>query len=218
MPQLPVFADDRPIRLAVLLSGGGTTMQNLAQRIAAGTLNAEITCVIASNDKALGIERAKGLGLAHAVIPRKAYADTAAFSDAVFARIREAKADLVCMAGFLSLLAIPDDYAWRILNIHPSLLPSFGGKGMHGRHVHEAVLAHGAKVSGCTVHFADPTYDTGPILVQRSCPVLPGDTADVLAARVFERECLAYPEAIAAVAENRVTFAGRVAQVRGQGS
>jgi phosphoribosylglycinamide formyltransferase 1 len=103
---------------------------------------------------------------------------------------------LALMAGFLSLWEIPQDWRGRVMNIHPALLPKFGGQGMHGEHVHAAVLAAGEKESGCTVHFADNTYDTGPIIVQRRVPVLPGDTPDTLAARVFEQECLAYPEAI----------------------
>lgn len=205
---------DQPVKLAVLLSGGGTTMQNLAERIAAGTLNARIVCVVASNTKAYGIERAKQLGLPCHIIPRKEFADSASFSAAVFGKVRAAGAQLVCLAGFLSLLDIPEDYNWRIINIHPALLPSFGGKGMHGQHVHEAVLAHGCKVTGCTVHFADPTYDTGPILVQRTCPVLPDDTPQSLAARVYEQECEAFPEAIKALAEGRVVLDGRVALVR----
>jgi phosphoribosylglycinamide formyltransferase-1 len=100
------------------------------------------------------------------------------------------------MAGFLSLWEIPPELHGLVLNIHPALLPKFGGKGMHGHHVHEAVLAAGETESGCTVHYADNTYDTGPIIVQRRVPVRPGDTADTLAARVFEQECIAYPEAI----------------------
>jgi phosphoribosylglycinamide formyltransferase-1 len=123
--------------------------------------------------------------------------------------VRAYSPDLVCLAGWLHLLPIPADFRHRVLNIHPSLLPAFGGKGMYGRHVHEAVLAYGAKVSGCTVHFADDTYDTGPILVQRCVPVLDADDADTLAARVFEAECEAYPEAIGLIASGQVRVEGR---------
>lgn len=202
-PAPPDNLQPSPLPLAVLLSGGGTTMLNLAQRIAAGTLSARIKLVIASNDTsaAKGIQRANDLGLPCQVIRRKEHTDTAAFSETIFAQVREAGCELVCMAGFLSLLVIPDDFRGRVMNIHPSLLPAFGGKGMHGRHVHEAVLQAGAKVTGCTVHIADNTYDTGPIVLQKSCPVLPGDTAEALAARVFEQECEAYPEAITAFIE-----------------
>ncbi|MCI0703467.1 MAG: phosphoribosylglycinamide formyltransferase, partial [Planctomycetia bacterium] len=117
--------------------------------------------------------------------------------------------DLVCFAGWLHLLPIAPDFHHKVLNIHPALLPAFGGKGMYGHHVHEAVLNYGAKVSGCTVHFADDTYDTGPILVQRAVPVKEEDTPDTLAARVFAAECEAYPEAIRLIAEGRVTVQGR---------
>ncbi|MGB1126004.1 MAG: phosphoribosylglycinamide formyltransferase [Phycisphaeraceae bacterium] len=189
-------ATSRTPRLAVALSGGGTTLLNLDDRIKAGTFDAEIACVIASNDHCKGIERAKDRGFDVHVMPRKTYLDKHAFSDAVFSVCREANADLLILAGFLSLLVIPDDFSSRVLNIHPSLLPKFGGKGMHGHHVHEAVLAAGEATSGCTVHLADNTYDTGPPLLQKICPVLPDDTADKLADRVFELECDAYPEAI----------------------
>ena len=186
----------RKPRLAVALSGGGTTLLNLHDRINAGTFQATIACVIASNDHCKGIERAKARGLPVHVLPRKTFPDKHAFSDAVFTACREADADLLVLAGFLSLLVIPDDFANRALNIHPSLLPKFGGKGMHGHHVHQAVIAAGETTSGCTVHLADNTYDTGPTLLQKTCPVLPDDTADTLASRVFDLECDAYPHAI----------------------
>ena len=186
----------RKPRLAVALSGGGTTLQNLAEQIEQGTLDAEIVCVITSNSTCFGIERSRDLGLPTHVMPRKQYDDKHAFSEAVFNACRTAQADLLCLAGFLSLLVIPDDYEGRVLNIHPSLLPKFGGKGMHGHHVHEAVIEAGETESGCTVHLADNTYDTGPTVLQKTCPVMPGDTPDVLATRVFELECAAYPEAI----------------------
>ena len=218
MHELPLIPQDRPIRLAVLISGGGTTVRNLADRIAQGSLNAQITAVICSNPKAQKLAQAKLPELQVGLVNRKAYAseagfDIKGFSDVVFSLIHEARADLVCLAGFLSQLQIPDDYAWRIINIHPALLPAFGGKGMHGRHVHQAVLQSGEKISGCTVHFADQTYDTGPILIQRTCPVLADDTPDTLAKRVFEQECLAYPEAIQAIAQGRVTINGRLATI-----
>jgi phosphoribosylglycinamide formyltransferase-1 len=124
----------------------------------------------------------------------------AAFAERVWAAVRGHSPRLVCLAGWLHLLPIPDDFRQRVLNIHPSLLPSFGGKGMYGHHVHEAVLRSGVTESGCTIHFADDTYDTGPIVLQKRVPVLVGDTPETLAARVFAAECEAYPEAIAQVA------------------
>lgn len=212
----PVALAHTPPRLAVLLSGSGTTLQNLADHIAQGSLNATIATVIASNSKAFGLTRAKNLGLPTQIVDRKTCKDRADFSDLVFNHIRHADADLVCLAGFLCLLQIPDEFADRVINIHPALLPSFGGPGMFGHHVHQAVLNAGCKVSGCTVHFADQTYDTGPIIVQRTCPVLEGDTADTLAARVFKEECLAYPQAINLIASGRVAIQNHRTHIAGE--
>ncbi len=210
MPLDPFPITGRPARLAVLISGGGTTLANLLDHIRQGEFDAEIPVVICSNRKAQAAVAAKDLGLRVELVERKTFDSTEAFSEAVFAHIRDAGADLICLAGFLSLLAIPDDYAQRILNIHPALLPAFGGKGMHGRHVHEAVLNAGVKITGCTVHFADQTYDTGPIVLQRICAVRDNDTPDTLAARVFEQECLAYPDAVRRVLAGQVRIVGRV--------
>ncbi len=191
------------------VSGGGTTLVNLRERIAAGTLDARVGLVVASNQTAADAVRSKGVSEPVVVIRRKAYPDTPTFSDAVWSAVRDARCDLVCMAGFLSRLAIADDFTHKVLNIHPALLPAFGGRGMYGRRVHEAVLAHGCKVSGCTVHFADDTYDTGPILAQHCVPVHEDDSPETLAARVFEAECEAYPRAIQWLAEGRVSVTGR---------
>lgn len=204
---VPTLKHD-PVRLAVLISGGGTTMQNLAELIEAGRLNAKISVVISSREEAGGLERASRLKLPSFVVPRPGYDTAEAFSDDVFGLVRDTGADLVCMAGFLSLLTIPDDYAHNVINIHPALLPAFGGQGMYGRHVHKAVLAAGCKLSGCTVHFADPEYDRGPIIVQRACPVEEDDTPDTLAARVIEQERIAYPEAVRLLAAGRVAIEG----------
>jgi phosphoribosylglycinamide formyltransferase 1 len=184
------------LRLGILVSGGGTTMQNLAERIARRELDGEMVCCIASNRHCLALERAGNLHIPLEVITPKDAGGTAEFSRRVAECLRRHRADLALMAGFLSLWEIPADWRGRVMNIHPALLPKFGGRGMHGHHVHEAVLAAGEKESGCTVHFADNTYDTGPIIVQRRVPVLAGDTAETLAKRVFEEECVAYPEAI----------------------
>ncbi|MEM9416328.1 MAG: phosphoribosylglycinamide formyltransferase [Planctomycetota bacterium] len=196
----PLFSR-RPLRLAALVSGGGTTVKNLAEVIAAGELDAEIAVVICSNDKARQQVSQKVPGVPIHLVSRKDHTqdgafDIAAFSQEVFDHLRAAEADLVVLAGFLSKLRIPDDFASRVLNIHPALLPAYGGQGMHGRHVHAAVIAAGETTSGCTVHYADQSYDTGPIILQKSCEVLPGDTPETLAARVFELEKQAYPEAI----------------------
>ncbi|MCE9532411.1 MAG: phosphoribosylglycinamide formyltransferase, partial [Planctomycetes bacterium] len=185
-----------PIRLAILLSAGGTTMQNLIDRIAAGSLRAKIVLAISNNADAFGLERARRAGIATAVVSRQEAGSREEFSRRIFNACRAANVDLVCMAGFLQLIQVPDDFLGRVMNVHPSLIPAFCGQGFYGHHVHEGVLAYGAKVSGCTVHFADNQYDHGPIIVQRPVAVLDDDTAETLAARVFEQECVAYPEAI----------------------
>jgi phosphoribosylglycinamide formyltransferase-1 len=186
----------RMTTLGILISGGGTTLQNIADAIAHRELRACITCVIVSNSHCHGILRAQNLHLPVHIVTKKDYPTLAAFSEKIAAVLRENQVDLALMAGFLALWTIPEDFTGRVLNIHPSLLPKFGGKGMHGHHVHEAVLAAKETESGCTVHIADNTYDTGPVLLQRKVPVLPTDTPDTLAARVFEQEKIAYPEAI----------------------
>ena len=189
-----------PVRLGVLLSGSGRTLQNLIDRIGDGTLPAKIEVVVSSSPKAFGLERARRHGLPAATVVRRDHPDAGSFSEAVSRALEPYPIDLVVMAGFLHLYVFPEKYRGRVLNIHPALLPDFGGEGFYGHHVHEAVLRAGAKESGCTVHFADHRYDRGPIIVQRRVPVLPGDTPDTLADRVFREECLAYPEAILKVA------------------
>jgi formyltetrahydrofolate-dependent phosphoribosylglycinamide formyltransferase len=200
-----------PIKLAVLVSGSGTTLQNLIDEIAARRLDAEIRVVIGSRAGLKGLERAAAAKIPNFIVDRRDFDDTASFSRHVFSLCDDAGVDLVCLAGWLCLLDLPDRYLGRAMNIHPALLPSFGGRGMYGARVHQAVLDHGCKVSGCTVHFVDNTYDNGPIILQRTCPVLDDDTADALAHRVFEEETVAYPEAIRLFGlTRRATHASRV--------
>jgi len=194
----------KPTRLGVLLSGGGRTMLNIQKQIENGKLNAEIVLVISSRLTVKGVERARNIGLEPKIIRRKDFADIDSFSNRIFEELKKAGVDLVIQAGWLCLWHIPPEYENRVMNIHPALLPSFGGQGMWGRHVHEAVLKAGCKVSGCTVHFCTNEYDVGPIIVQRSCKVADDDDADSLAARVFEQECIAYPEAIRLFCEGRL--------------
>jgi phosphoribosylglycinamide formyltransferase 1 len=196
-------------RLAVLISGTGSTLQNFLDRTADGRLGATVVHVVSNRADAFGLERAKTAGVGTTVVERKACASREEFSQRIFAACREAKADLVCMAGFLQLVIIPDDFTSKVLNIHPSLIPAFCGKGFHGRHVHEAVLASGVRVTGCTVHFADNLYDNGPIVVQKTCPVLDDDTVESLTARVGELEREAYPEAIRLVSSGGWRIEGR---------
>jgi formyltetrahydrofolate-dependent phosphoribosylglycinamide formyltransferase len=202
-----------PIRLGVLLSGSGTTLQNLLDRIADGRLDARVVCVVSSSASAFGLERARKAGVPAYVVERKGCASRAEFSTRILDYCRQHGADLVCMAGFLQLLEIAPDFMGRVLNIHPALIPAFCGKGFHGAHVHEAALAMGVKVSGCTVHFADNEYDHGPIVLQRTVPVEDDDTPESLATRVFAAECEAYPEAIRLYAQGRLRIEGRRVRV-----
>jgi phosphoribosylglycinamide formyltransferase 1 len=185
-----------PVRLGVLLSGSGRTLQNLLDRIDDGSLPARIEVVISSHPGVKGLERAEQKKIPAVTVSYKAFNSDRAFSDAVTQELDRRPVDLVIMAGFIRKYLFPKKYEGRVLNIHPALLPDFGGKGMHGEKVHEAVLKEGRKESGCTVHVADLQYDKGQILLQKRVPVLPGDTPETLAARVFEAECEAYPEAI----------------------
>ncbi len=200
---------NQPFRLAVLLSGSGTTLQNLVDRSNAGQLPACVVLVVSSRADALGLQRAENAGIANVVVSKGDFLSVDSFSDQIFARCRQANADLVCLAGFLHLIQVPDDFVGRVMNIHPSLIPAFCGKGFYGRRVHEAALEYGVKVSGCTVHFADSVYDHGAIILQRTVPVLDDDTPDDLAKRVFEQECEAYPEAIRLFAAGRLRIEGR---------
>lgn len=178
-----------PARLAVMISGGGRSLLNLLDAIEAGSLNATIALVIASRPCA-GVERAAERGLDVRVMRGR-------IGRATLEQVLvERRIDWVVLAGYLSYLEIPERYRGRVVNIHPSLLPGFGGAGMYGHHVHEAVIRSGVRESGCTVHLVDEKYDEGPIVLQLRCPVLPTDTPETLAARVFELECRAYPEAL----------------------
>ena len=203
----------KPLRIVVLISGGGTTLQNLVRYMDAGRLSVEIPLVISSNPEASGKQFADDAGIPYEVIQRKAFRSQDAFSRALFDRCRDVDADLVVMGGFLKRITIPEDFENRVVNIHPALIPAFCGEEMYGHRVHEAVLDYGAKLSGCTVHFADNQYDHGPVIVQKAVPVEDDDTPDSLAQRVFQAECEAYPEALQLIAEGRVTVEGRRVQI-----
>jgi len=205
---------EKTIRLGVLLSGGGRTMINIQNQIEAGRLNAEIAVVISSRSTVKGVQRAKDLGLKPTIVRTKDFDDTGSFSRRIAEVLDEAKVELVVQAGWLCLWYIPPQYENRVMNIHPALLPGFGGRGMWGRHVHEAVLTAGCKVSGCTVHYCTNEYDRGPIILQRCCEVKDDDDADTLAARVFEQESITYPEAIRLFSQHRLSVEnGKVTRI-----
>ncbi len=202
------------IRLGVLISGGGTTLMNILEYIKTGRLNAEVAVVISSRSAVAGVEKAKKAGLNVKIVRKKELRTIDEFSRQIEKQLDAAKVDLVVQGGWLCLWKIPKKYENRVMNIHPALLPSFGGQGMWGHHVHEAVLAAGCKVSGCTVHFCTNEYDKGPIIVQRTCEVKDDDTADTLAARVFEQECIAYPQAIKLFADGKILVQGNKVKVK----
>ena len=181
-------------RVAILASGGGRSFENLVERSRAGTFRPEVALVIA--DRPAGVlDRAQRLGVEHHLLSwRELGAE--GFSSQAFERAEAAGCQRVVLAGFLRRLIVPQSWSGRVLNIHPSLLPAFGGKGFFGDHVHRAVLERGVQVTGCTVHLVDDEYDHGSIVLQRWLAVSPEDTVESLAARVFELEKEALPAAI----------------------
>lgn len=199
------------LRLGVLLSGSGSTLQNIIDRAEAGTLDAQAACVVGSRSGAYGLVRAQNQGIPAVTVARKDYGkdDVTGFSAAVWQALEAHGAELVVMAGFMCLLDIPAAWHGRVLNVHPALIPAFCGQGMYGHHVHEAVLAYGAKLTGATVHFVDNEYDHGPIIAQGVVPVAEDDTPGTLAERVQALERELYPQAIQLFAEGRLRIEGR---------
>jgi formyltetrahydrofolate-dependent phosphoribosylglycinamide formyltransferase len=197
----------------VLISGSGRTLKNFIDLAAEDQLPVEIRLVVSSSPTAGGLKFAADAGIPTRVTRRQDYATGAAgdqaFGDAVFSACREADVDYVAMAGFMKLAPVPDDFAGRVVNIHPSLIPAFCGAGMYGDRVHQAVLDAGVRVTGCTVHFVDNVYDHGPIIWQQPVPVFDDDTADTLAKRVFEVEKEAYPHVLRMLAAGRIKLEGR---------
>ena len=206
--QAPIDTQSKHLRLGFLISGSGRTMTNINELIKQKQLNAEIAVVISSRSDTEGIEKAKKAGLPLQIIRKKDFPGLDGFSEQIGSILIAARVNLVLQAGWLCLWKIPPELENKVMNIHPALLPAFGGQGMWGHHVHEAVLKAGCKVSGCTVHFCTNEYDKGPIIIQRTCPVKDDDTPDTLAARVFEQECIAYPEAVKLFAADRLLVRG----------
>ena len=189
------------IRLAALVSGGGTTLQNFLDLIASGKLDARFEVVVSSVTNAYALERARSAGIDTYVVRRRDFESQEAFSEAITDILDRYDIDLVVLSGYLQRYIFPPKFEGRVLNTHPGLLPKYGGLGMWGHHVHEAVLAAGESESGCTVIIADHEYDHGPAIAERRVPVLPDDTPDSLAERVMAAERELFPEAVRAYAK-----------------
>ncbi len=202
---------DPPMRIAVFASGGGSNLQAILDAVAAGTLDAEVALVVSDREGAGALDRAERAGLPSVVLRPADFGDGEAFGAALLEALSRERASFVALAGYLKQIpaAVVRAFRGRMLNIHPSLLPAFGGPGFYGRRVHEAALAHGVRWSGATVHLVDEEYDTGPIVLQEPVPVREGDTPATLAARVLEAEHRLYPEALRLFAAGRVRLDGR---------
>jgi phosphoribosylglycinamide formyltransferase 1 len=214
-----VTTDEAALRIAVMVSGHGrgTNLQALLDACANGELPARIAVVIGTKADAPAMDRARNADVPAVVVsPRKYEEDEAGYAAALLRVLGKYEVGLICLAGYMRILPLEvvTQFHRRILNVHPALLPFFGGKGMYGEHVHRAVLESGMKVTGCTVHFADEQYDTGPIVLQRCVPVQDGDTPEALAARVLPVEHAAYVEAIRLFVEGRLATEGRAVRTK----
>jgi formyltetrahydrofolate-dependent phosphoribosylglycinamide formyltransferase len=200
---------ERHPRIAVLLSGSGTSLENLLERIDEGNVPGEVCVVVASKANAFGLERARRREIPALAVSRKEHPDVVGFNDALHSALAPHEPELVLLLGFLSPFETRGRYDGRALNVHPALIPAFCGKGFYGHRVHEAVLAAGVKLSGATVHFVDSEYDHGPIVLQEAVEVRDDDTPETLAARVQQVERRLVPEAVRLFAAGRLHIDGR---------
>ncbi len=206
------------LKTAVLVSGGGTNLQAIIDRISDGTItDTRIEIVISNNADAYALERAERAGIPHCVVSPKDYADREEYNDALLAAVDEADVDLIVLAGFLVVIPkqMTEKYRNRIINIHPALIPSFCGTGYYGLKVHEAALARGVKVTGATCHFVDEGTDTGPIILQKAVEVREGDTPKALQQRVMEQaEWIILPQAIDLIAHGKVSVVDGLVHIK----
>lgn len=207
----------RPIRIGILLSGKGrgSNMQALIDATRDGRIPGEVALVVSTSPGAPALERAAASGIATQLVPAPEYASAEDLDTALASAFEQSNVDLVCLAGYMRLLTpgFVRRFAGRMMNVHPGLLPAFGGKGYYGKRVHEAVLESGAKFTGVTVHIVDDEYDHGPIVLQRMVAVDEDDTPETLAQRVLAEEHRAYPEAVRLFAEGRLRLEGRRVRV-----
>jgi len=202
------------IKIAVWISGGGTTLSNILECVSKGTLDVEVCLVVSSRAEVGGVEIAKAAGIETQVVCRAQFDTPTGYRDGMFRRARELDVDYVVMAGFLKHVLIPRDFTNRVVNIHPSLIPAFCGKGMYGNRVHQAVVESGVTVSGCTIHFVDNEFDQGPIIYQQTVPVGEADCAEDVRQRVFIAECDAYPKVLSWLNAGRISVDGTVVTVK----
>lgn len=207
----------KPVNIAVLVSGHGrgSNLQSIIDAARDGRIDGRVVLVIGTKSGAPAMDRARENGIPAVEVAPKAFASDEEYAARVVSLLREHDTDLVCLAGYMRILpaGVIDAFRWRVMNIHPGLIPLFCGKGMYGEHVHQAAVDYGVKVSGCTVHFVDEHYDSGPIILQKVVPVEEGDTAGTLAARVLVEEHKAYPEAVQLFAEGRLRVEGRIVHI-----
>ena len=203
---------DKRLKIAVLLSGTGRTLDNFVEKIKSGLLKADIVCVASSSTSALGLTKAEKYG-----IPAKGFdiKNHEELSRAINGFILKYNPDLIVLAGYLKKYHVPEKYRFKVINIHPALIPSFSGKGFYGMKVHKAVWESGVKVSGCTVHFVNENYDEGLIIAQKCVKILPHYTPEDIASEVFKAECVLYPEVINYFAENRIEIKNNKVYIKG---
>ena len=204
-----MVGDTRILPVAVLISGTGRTLRDLLKAVDEGRVPIDVRLVIASTPNASGLQYAEFMGIPAEVIERKDYDSSDAYSAAIYQRCKEVGAEYIIMAGFAIRLTITPEFQNRVIGTHPALAPAFCGQGYFGRRVHEAVLEHGVKVTGCTVFFLDQEYNNGPVIIQKWTPVEPDDTVEKLEARVLKLETEALIEALQFLAENRIQVVGR---------
>jgi phosphoribosylglycinamide formyltransferase-1 len=201
---MSVKETSNPLRIGVLLSGEGTSLENLFEHIEAGEVPATVALVISSKENVGGLHRAERRGVPAVAIPRKRHRDLREFNDLIHVELEKHGVEFVALLGFLSPFELRGKFEGRAINVHPALIPAFSGKGFYGKKVYDAVFAQGVKVTGATVHFVDEEYDHGPIILQEAVPVLEDDTAETLSARVQAAERRLVPAAIRLFAEGRL--------------
>jgi len=204
----------RRVRIGVLASGGGTNLQAIIDACERGEIDGDVAVVISNMPDAYALERARKHRIDAYSFPHKGMTREQHEAD-IIACLEQHQVDLLCLAGYLRMLTpvLIDKYAGRMMNTHPALLPSFGGEGMHGLRVHQAVLDHGCKVSGCTIHFVSLEVDGGPIILQKAVPVQEGDTAETLQERVLKEEHKLFPRAVQLYAQGKLKIEGRKVRI-----